>query len=314
MSSQFVVDPPHVGFFPAFSTPAGIISSLPPGARIAAYVRSTGAQSGDDITIGNNLVTTLAVGLARCRSGFGDAVIVLPGHAENVTTTPTFVAGARIIGIPLGTATPAFTWTATDSQWAISVANVSISGLKLNISGANGVVKGIAITGAHCYIQGCEIHLATGAALKATIGIEAGAGADDFKFNNNRVYGTATHNVTDGVLIAAATVRNEVIGNRMQASATAANGLVRVSAAALQLDISHNRIYNTHTSSTACIAIGNVAADGVCSFNHTYNVNDGVATAQGIIFGAAALVKNIENYQCDEAKESGLLTPAAQTN
>jgi len=53
---------------------------LSPGARVAAYVRSTGAQSDDDPMLNANLVTTLSAGLARCRSGFNDVVFVLPGH------------------------------------------------------------------------------------------------------------------------------------------------------------------------------------------------------------------------------------------
>lgn len=313
MSTALVRDLPAVQSFPGYRTPWGIM--LPPGGRVAAYLRSTGAQDGDDITIGNNLVTTLASALQRVRSGMGDTIVVLPGHAENVTTTPTFVAGTRIVGIPLGTATPAFTWTATDSQWAISVANVEIRGCKLNISGANGVVKGIAVTGANCTIAENEIHLATGAALKATIGIEAGSGADDFAFIGNRVYGTATHNVTDGILIAAATVRNRVVGNQMIASATAANGLVRVSAAALQLDISWNRIYNTHTSSTACIAVGNVAADGVICYNAVATaVGTGTAPAStGVVLGAAALCRCFENYATPTAATSGIISPAVDS-
>jgi hypothetical protein len=46
--------------------------NIPPGARIAAYVRSTGVQTDDSAFLATNIVTPLAQGLARVRAGFGD--------------------------------------------------------------------------------------------------------------------------------------------------------------------------------------------------------------------------------------------------
>lgn len=313
--SALVVPPPGVGYFPAFTTPAGVISSLPPGSRIAAYVRSTGAQSGDDITIGNNLVTTLAAGLARCRSGMGDVVFVLPGHAENVTTTPTFVAGCRIIGTQLlGTSSPTFTWSGTASQWAIAAANVEISGLKLVISGAV-VVKGIYVTGANVNINNCEIVQASGASNKATILLETDTGADNFKFVGNYVYGTATHNSTDVILITAATSQNYIVGNRMICSATAAKGLVHFVGASLNNYVAYNDLYNTHTSSTACIAADATASDGMICYNNCATaVGTGTAPdACGVVLTANCLMRAFQNFSCPTAAKSGALSPAADT-
>lgn len=308
---------------PAFAgvgvrTPYGILH-LPAGSRIAAYVRSTGVASGDDALIAANLVSTLSAGLNRCRSGYGDTVIVLAGHAENVADAAmltNLVAGTRVIGLGRGSAQPTFTWTNTAGQWAVNKNDVSIQGLRLKISGANGIVKGILVTGSDVAIRGCDIEFAAGAALKATIGIEAGAGADRFEFLNNVCRGTATHNVTDGVKIVAALNDVRIADNEMLFSATAANGLVHFTAAALSLKVLRNMMYNTHTSSTACITVDNVAADGVIADNYMGTNSTGTATSgtEGIaIGGASVLVKCFQNFVSNDKATSGVLKPTVDT-
>jgi hypothetical protein len=286
---------------------------LPPGGNVAAFVRSTGQVSGDSPYVISNLVTTLSAGLHRCRSGCGDIVVVLPGHTESVADALMFtylVAGTTILGIGKGSAQPVFRWTATTSQWILNKADVTIQGLRLRMEGANGVVKALAWTGADCTLSGCDIELASGAALKATIGIELATGATRATVSGNRIRGSATHNVTDGILIANAIDGVTIVNNVIQASATAARGLVHIAAAATQLYIARNRIYNTHTASTGCIVVDNVAADGLICDNYCGTLNDGVATAQGIILGAGALTKQFQNFSGDEPLKSGILTPA----
>ena len=243
---------------------------LPPGSRVAAYVRSTGTQDGDDAAIVDKIVPTLASGLARCRSGLGDTVICLPGHSESVadaTMLDALVPGTKIIGVPLGTATPTFRWTATASQWILNDANVTIAGLRLRLEGANGVVKAIVCTAADNQIVDCDIQVASGATAKSTIAIEAGTGAEKFVLAGCRLFGTATHNVTDGVKVVGAISDWTIRDNRMIFSATADNGNIHVTAAALNGHITGNELYNTHTSSTACIKFDDVASDGICSYN-----------------------------------------------
>lgn len=304
-------DVPQVGSV-AHRTPYGMVV-LPPGARIAAYVRSSGGVSGDDSFISANLVTTLAAALARVRAGRGDTVVCLPGHSEsvaNATMLANLVAGARIVGVGVGSNMPVFRWTATASQWVLDDADVQISGLRLRLEGANGVVKAIAATAADCAITDCDIELASGAALKATIGIEIGAGAHRFLFGRNRVRGTATHNVTDGVLVAGVANDVEIVDNKMIASATAGNGLIRVTAAALGLYIARNSIANTMTNSTSGITFGAAASSGIVERNHVAILaastsGDGSA---GVIIGATTLCSFFENYVSD-GRNSGLLCP-----
>jgi len=294
---------------------------LPPTANVAAFVRSTGAADLDMKPLGDMLVTTLDAGLRRVRAGKGDTIYVLPGHTENVTDATMFdnvVAGTRIIGMgsPLQSDAPVFRWTATGSQWTLDQADILIQGLKLRLEGANGVVKAIYITAAGCSLIGNDIEMASGAALKATIGIEVGSAALSTTISGNEFRGTATHNSADGIKVVGATVpsRLKICNNHMSFSATAANGLVHITVAALDMLIRGNEMSNTHTASTACIAIDNVACSGNISYNNMATLNDGTVTDQGLVMaGANSLIKCFENYSCDEKNKSGVLTPAAAT-
>lgn len=303
---------PHMGIGAGLSTPYGVL--LPPGTRVAAYVDSGGVSDLGDQTINAMTVSTLAAALKYCRANKGDTIIVLPGHAENVsdaTMLDNLVAGTKIIGIGHGSDKPTFTWTNTAGQWTLDQANVIVSGLKFDMTGVDAVVKGIAITAADVTVTGCEFDVADSDAAAALIALEVGTGGARANLTGNLVHGEATAGITDGFLVAAAVAGVRIVGNEMLASASVANGLIRVSAAATELVVMNNIVANTETASTACIAFGNVACTGICAFNMMSTLNDGTAASQGVTFGAAALIRAFENYSSDEAVKSGVLAPAA---
>lgn len=316
-NGKFGPDVPLIQAGMGLRTPFGLF--LPPGGRVAAYVRSTGLQDQDDSAVQNNLVATLSAGLARCRSGLGDTVMILPGHSESVTDNAmltNLVAGTRIIGCGVGGNMPVFRWTATASQWVLNKADVYITGLRLRLEGANGVVKALAITGADNVITACDIETASGATAKATICIELGAGSTRAQIVGNTFRGTATHNATDGILISSAVSDVNITDNDMQFSATAGNGLIRVNVAALSLRIGRNYMANTHTSSTSCITFGAFASSGNCYNNHCNVLATGAQTAgtTGIdVSAGSSLVRFFNNYVCNDPRVSGILQPAADT-
>jgi hypothetical protein len=314
--APFPPDLPVVSAGAGMKTPFGI-TLLPPGSRIAAYVRSTGAQSGDDNFTTLNLVPTLAAGLARARAGLGDTVVVMPGHSESVvdaTMLNNLVAGTRIVGFGRGSNMPTFRWTATASQWILNDADVTIQGLRLRLEGANGVVKAIVTTAADIGIYGCDIEVASGASNKATIALEVGAASHRFELIGNVFRGTATHNATNGVLLAGVSDQVRITDNEMVFSATAANGLINVTAAVTSLKVLRNVLSNTMTSSTSCITVAAAtAASGVFADNYCAILADGTANATGILFpgSPSATIKCFQNFCSDEPRESGVLSPAA---
>lgn len=303
--------PHNIPFYSGFGveTPFGIM--LPPGSKVAAYLRSGGVSTQDSPEIQSHLVKTLASALGYVRSGRGDTIIVLPGHTENVSSVGMtgLTAGTVIMGLGTGSNRPTFTWNATDSQWAINVADVVVAGCKLDLGGANGVVKAINVTGANSILQNNHIVMGTSASLKAVIGVEYGTGSGGGQFLGNRVEGVIAGAVTDGVLVAAVANNIRITDNEFNFAA-ATTSMVRVGAvAALGLRICRNLFYNTVAASTACLNFGAAASDGIVSDNRFAILANGVASATGITFGAGCLVKCFENYCSDEPQKSGVLSP-----
>ncbi len=307
---------------PLYDLGAGIKTDfgtlLPPGTRIT-YVRSTGVQTGDPQSIAGRLLTTLNAACAECRSGMGDVIFVLPGHSENITganALSNLVAGTRIIG--LGSLNqsnaPTLTWTATASQIAVAVADVSISGLRLLMDGANGVVKALNVTAPGFRLTNNYMRWSSGASNLATIAIEVGSTATDCVIAGNYVTGVAAGVVTNGIIAVGATVpsRLQIIGNNFQVACAAATGMINVTVAALNVTIANNILSNITAASAAVITLANVATTGVISDNYMALLADGSPPVP-IVFGAAAVYKAFQNFCSDQANTSGFLRPVAAT-
>ena len=316
-AAPYPQDVPFLQTGVGIKTPIGMML-FPPGARVAAYVRSTGIQSCDDNFTASNLVSTLAAGLARVRAGFGDTVVVLPGHSESVvdaTMLTGLLAGTRIVGYGRGSNMPVFRWTATAAQWAITVNDVIIQGLRLRLEGANGVVKAINVTGADVGFYGCDIEVSSGAANLATIAMEIGVGATRCEVIGNLFRGVAAGVATDGIKVVSTNSGIRIENNEMNYATTTTNGLVHFTAVSLDSRVANNQMYNVTAASVACIVYDNVAMTGTCSDNRINVLSTGAHTANvtGITTGAATLVRFFENYSCNDPRVSGLLVPAADT-
>lgn len=199
-------DLPFYDLAAGLRTPFGAV--LPPGGKVAAYVRSTGPQSGDNEDIVSRLVTTLNAGLARCRSGMGDVVYVLPGHSESISTADamsSLVAGTRIIGIGRGTTMPKLTWTAAAATFLLDVENVELSGFWMEMAGdpasttALSVAAPITVSAAGCKISDCIIRTSVDADQLATIPITTTAAADDLTLDNIFMFGATAGESTTGI-------------------------------------------------------------------------------------------------------------------
>lgn len=312
-------DVPWMGNGAGLKTDAGLI--FPSSARVAAFVRSTGPQDLDPPDIQNRLVRTLAAGLKQCRAGFGDIVVVLPGHSESVTGATmldNLVAGTRIVGwgSPLQSDAPTFNFTAAASQWKLDNANVSISGLKLKFSMTTPfVTKGIDITAAGVSLLGNVIETSTTSTAGALIAIEVGTGADQCLIGGNYMYGTIGTFQTHVIKVVAAVTDLQIVGNTIMAPSTIATGVIAIGAvAALRVLIKDNILSNTLAASTACISAGAAASSGNIVRNMCSVLNDGVGASQGIILNASSIIRCYENRTSDEAGKTGIVTPAAVTN
>jgi len=285
---------------------------LEPGARVAAYVRSTGAVSDEDPVIATNLVSTLGAGLARCRSGKNDVVFVLPGHTENVTsaTLANLVPGTRVIGCGRGSNRPQFTWSATTSQLVLNKADVVFMNCIFKINGAV-VVKGIAVTAADNAIIGCDIDMGSVASTNlATIGLDIGAGANRFEFRGNYVHTVVDATPTQVIVISSTADGVTICDNKIMAATSAVTkGVIDITGAATGLDIGRNLLQNRLASSETCISSSAVAATGV--YYDNYGATEAGTPVSDIFeMNAATLLRPFQNFGTDTKGASGLLSPA----
>ncbi len=298
----------------AIATEFGIV--MPPGGRLAAMVRSTGVQQGDDRQIASFLVPTLASGLARCRAGLGDTVVVLPGHSESgvgTTMLSGLVAGTRIVGVGQGSMMPVFRWTAASDNWALAANDVFISGLRLRMEGANGVTEAITWTGSDCVLRDCDIETVSGASNKVTTAINlSAAGASRAKILNNTFRGTSAASSTNIISVSSTPDQVVIMGNKIMCSSTTTNGGINISGAATDILVASNWMHNSTAASTTCIAVADVASTGMICFNFCSVENNGTAANQGVVFAAVTTTKirAFENKCSDEPGKSGALAPA----
>lgn len=198
-----------------------------PGGRIAAYVRSTGAQDGEDhFAASGLLVTSINEGLKRCRSGQNDIVLCLPGHTETYSTTgavwANLVAGAQIIGCgqPGATNNPNITLSHTGASIALNVANVTLAGFNIN-SATAAVTGAVVVTGAGCTLASNFMSF-TGA-LGANAAITVTGSANFMMFSN---YVAATTTLTLVNVTGAGSTDLMIMGNgfrQTNAAGTSAN-------------------------------------------------------------------------------------------
>lgn len=271
--------------YDSYATPHGI--NVKPGGRVVAYVRSTGLQEGDDLfAMSGNLVSTINQGLAKCKAGRGDVVVVLPGHTETHSSSgaiwSNLVAGAQIVGAfnSGGSSAPTINLSHAGASLALSVADVTLSGLKILSSTAT-VTGAVVITGAGCTVENCFIAL-TGA-LGANPGIAITGAANCTLYRNHIVV-----NSTDPVI--------EITG-----------------AATTNLLIERNFIRQAQaTSGGDCINVANEA--GISGFITDNRMKSAVAgtpgSSIGLVIGAGAspTVFNGENYDLDDAVTAAVVS------
>lgn len=288
---------------------------MEPGSRVAAYVRSTGAVSDEDPVVATNLVTTLADGLARCRSGRNDVVFVLPGHAENVTSTTlaNLVPGTRVIGCGRGSNRPNFRWTATSSQFVLNDADCVFMNLILRMEGAV-VVKAVAVTAADCGIIGCDIDMGSTASTNlATIGIELGAGADRFLLQDNYIHTIAGATPTQVIAIAGVCDGATIARNKIYAATSAVGkGVIDITAAATGLEISDNILQNRLANSETVLSTGAVACTG--TVNRCFAATEaGAPVTDAFEPNAASLLRFFQCLATDTKNTGGIAAPTIVT-
>jgi hypothetical protein len=272
---------------------------LPAGSRVAAYVRSTGIQNGDDSFLASNLVQKLADALPRVRPGFGDFVIVLPGHKEDVTDAVTFSTalppGVKIVGVGRGSNMPQFTWTSASAQLNISQNDVLITGMRFLLAGTPtapvNAAQAINISANDCGFTFNEVELGNTVA-NATIGVGITGTAARFDVSGNAFRGWGTAPASASIVVNTTGFDGIISQNRIFAGASTAQGNIAVIAGAQRLAIDDNEILNIAVAAPGAVVPG----------------------VTGITVGGLNnLTAFFNNLAVNDPNKSGFLVPAADT-
>lgn len=276
---------------------------IKPGGRVAAYVRSTGAQDLDDLHVRDNLVATIDAGLKRCRSGHNDVVLVLPGHTESVSGAdgwPSLVAGSQIVscGRPGASNNPTVTFdTAATAQLAIDVADVSIVGMTFDFTGFDNITNPILVTArGFSFVGNHVVYQSATAEAQPVDGIVLGAGAHNCVISGNKFLSDDAGEANAGsvILIGASAAlalkdvevsHNYIIGAITEA---ATDALIMVATTGSAISIKDNDLYVLSATGDCAVRAANVAASGVIARNKIRLTEDVAANTVGVIVGGGA--------------------------
>jgi hypothetical protein len=233
--------------------------------------------------------STLDAALAKCTSGRGDIVYVLPGHAENLssaTSLSSLVAGTNIIGLGQGTNRPAFTFSAAGSLVTVSVANVMFRNCQWLCAGPRGttaltVTLPWTVSAAGFAFIDNEVQVAVDADQLATDCFSLTAAADDALFANNYFWGGVGGVVTTVLKTTGAVDRLKLLSNWITAEvATAATGvLLDLSQAAILDNLIIGNYLANNTASSKFVIKPHASSTGFVDHNDYFTGDGSTAPA-----------------------------------
>lgn len=246
----------------------------------------------------------------KCTANKGDMILVMPGHAETVSSATGLVmdvAGVQVIGMGQGSLMPKITLdTAAAATISITAANCTFANMHLHSDYTGGLTAGITLGASAdgCILDG--IYFTEAANTKEyLLGISITADCDDVTIRNCRYIGIDGGSTTSFVSAAGGTDRLVFKDNFFRGDASAA-AIKLDNAASSDILIENNRIINIDTGAGLGIATHN-SSTGMMAHNLVLNLKDTVAPVSGTGMGY------FENYGSNAANASGIIWPAVDS-
>lgn len=248
-------------------------------------------------------LATIDAAVGLCTASNGDIIIVMPGHAENISAATSLVvdvAGVQIIGLGHGRNRPVLTFTATAGSIEMDAANTRLSNIVL-FSSISAVVVGINVDANDVTLDNLEFgYDATGDDFITMIDVDA----FDRCVIENCYFGAESGAAGAGEAIRlddANYVR--IVNNRFSGQWSDA-AIVGEGAAGTDLLIANNFIYNADTSDGNGIGL-TVAFTGVIANN---SIGTLYATSVATILDPGSCLC-LENYVGNAIDEKGIVVP-----
>jgi hypothetical protein len=265
--------------------------------------------------------STIEYALTQCVANRGDIIMVMPNHAETISTAAILTldtAGVAIVGLGSGSNRPTLTFTAAAANIPITAANVSVKNI-LHVANFADVASLYTATGTSTptgfTIEDCEFRDTSSIlnALTVVTGNATAGSMTGFRFANNRISSLGTTAATTAIKLAAAADRVTINNNfGCWAALSDTAGLLATGAASVtNFEMTGNILSRPSTSSTGglMVSTSGTAWSGQCSGNMIWGLDN---SAQIWIATGTTLGFN-QNF-CPitaAADKSGLINPAA---
>ena len=233
------------------------------------------SNTGSDTRGGNRLSSpfaTLSAAMSACTASQGDMIIVLPQHAETITSTITVKAGVRIVGLTVGNLRPVITINGATDLFNMSGANSLISGLELTIATTDAATALINVAAAKCKISNVKM-VPSATSVNVVDCITLASGANDVVIDNVEIYNT-TVPVNSFLSIEAAIARMVMTNCHFSGDCDTA-GIID-SAAATNINWYNNRVRTVGTTIPALTLDSNPT--GVVDLFFAYGTHGTLAT------------------------------------
>jgi hypothetical protein len=289
----------------SFGVPVLGGTSVPTTTGEYFFVHSGTGVDADDGKSPDTAKATIDAANNAATASQGDVIIVMPGHAENITAATDLVldkAGITIIGLGHGRNRPVLTFTATASRIPISADNVVVSNLVLDASIAS-IVSAVTVTGDNVILDNIEWNFdATGIEFLIMLDIDTTerVTVQNCKFIAENIAGTNT-----GIRLDTANY-TRILNNEFRGDFTTAaiSGTAGSAAASTDVVVRGNLIENLDTTAGLLLDIHD-SGTGIVTLNQGFTL---FATAPETAFDPGNAL-NTENYVVNAVDESGTIVP-----
>jgi len=273
---------------------------------------SVGSDSANGTTT-NYPLATIAKAFSLCIANRGDKIVILPGHAETVSTTSGAawnVAGVEVIGVGVGSQRPTFTLnTATTSTINVSAANIKVTNV-LFVANFAAVASCFTLTTATDFqINQCEFRDTSSALNFVSIVTTDTTSnhADGLSIYDSVVNGLGTTAGTTVVSMKGTNDRVNIVNNNVYSAANVAAILATIATGKIMTHatVSDNTVQSAYTGSAGCLMTTNGSTNTGAVARNQVSITGGgtdllVTASSGFSFN--------QNYLGD-ASGSGVLKP-----
>lgn len=270
---------------------------------------------------------TLNAALAKTQANRGDAIRILPGHVETISTADqmsNLVAGTLIEGWGVGAQRGILRWSAAGATFLLDQAGTVLRNLRLQMAGnpaataALTVAAPITVSADGCAIENCDWNVGVDADQIITVGLTTTAAGTNLRIENCRIFGDPAAEITAaGTVIRLVGADGFILRDCHIAAALATDTdgvLETITTASKNILVANNVIHSNGAGSTCALDFGqDLVCTGFLMDNQLVVDADGTAQTVAITVHANNNLAGERNFMVSNNNERGLVCLSATT-